>query len=168
MAVVTTKSTQITNRDAQPRVLTNARLTKGDVTHARGVCSIANGDSVASKYLFCSIPSNAVPISVRVSAPDIGTTTAADIGLYRSTADGGAVVDVDFFASAQALNAGPYAKTEVVNENGAVATPANGEKPIWELLGLSSDPGVIYDVVGTLTGAADGAGAVLLEIDYVA
>lgn len=168
MAVVTTKSTQLGNRDSTPRVPVNARVSKGDVIHARGVCAIANGDSIASKLLFCSIPSNAIPVSVRVSAPDIGTTTAGDVGLYRTTQEGAAVVDVDFFASALALNAGPYSKTEIVNENSAVATPANGEKPVWELLGLTSDPNLIYDVVMTLTGAADGAGSVLLEVDYTA
>jgi hypothetical protein len=166
MAVVTTKSTQITNRDATPSVLTNGRITRGDIMHARGVCTIVNGDSVASKFIFCSIPSNAVPISVRVSSPDIGTTTAGDVGLYRTTRDGGAVVDVDFFASALSLNGGALSKSEIVNEAAAIATPANGEKAVWELLGLSSDPGIIYDVVLTLTGAADAGGAVLLEVDY--
>lgn len=166
MAVVTTKSAQITNRDASPKVLSNSRVVRANVKHARGVVTAVNGDSVGSKYIHCSIPSNAIPVSVRVSAPDIGTTTAADIGLYRTTQDGGAVVDVDFFASAQALNAGPYSKVEVVNEAGTIATPANSEKTVWELLGLSSDPCVTYDVVSTLTGAADGGGAILLEIDY--
>lgn len=167
MAVVTTKSTQITNRDATPSVLSNSRVTKGDVTHARGVCAIANGDSVGSKLIFCSIPSNAVPLSVRVTSPDIGTTTAMDLGLYRTTKDGGAAVDADFFASALALNAGALTKSEVLYESGVV-TIANGEKPLWELLGLSSDPGVMYDIVGTLTGAADAAGSVLVEADYTA
>lgn len=165
MAVVTTKSTQITNRDAIPRVLSNGRVDGGRVQHARGVCAIANGDSVASKFIFCTIPSNAVPVSVRISAPDIGTTTAGDVGLYRTTDDGGAVVDADFFASAQALNAGPYLKTELLYESGVV-THANGEKALWELLGLTSDPNREYDVVLTLTGAADGAGSVVLEVDY--
>jgi hypothetical protein len=168
MAVVTVKSTQITNRDATPRVLSNSRVVRGDVHHARGVCAIANGDSIASKYLFCSIPSNAIPVSVRVTSPDIGTTTAGDIGLYKTTADGGAVADVDFFASALSLSGGALAKSDVTNENSAVATPANGEKTVWELLGLSADSGLMYDVVLTLTAAADAAGSVLVEIDYVA
>lgn len=166
MAVVTTKSSQITNRDASPKVLSNSRIVKANVQHARGVVTAVNGDSATSKYVFCSIPSNAVPVSLRYSAPDIGTTTAMDVGLYRTTQDGGAVVDVDFFATAVALNAGPYSKVEIVNEAGTIATPANSEQPIWQLLGLSADPCVTYDIVGTLTGAADGGGAILLEADY--
>jgi hypothetical protein len=166
MAVVTVKSAQITNRDASPVVLTNGRIVRGEVKHARGVVAIANGDSIASKYLVCSIPSNAIPISARVTSPDIGTTTAADVGLYQTTANGGAVADVDFFGSAVSLSGGALAKSDITNENGAVATPANGEKPVWELLGLTADSGRDYDVVLTLTAAADAAGSVLLEIDY--
>lgn len=165
MAVVTTKSTQITNRDASPRVLSNSILARASTQHARDVCAIANGDSVGSKYIFFSLPSNAIVISVRESAPDIGTTTAADVGLYRTTADGGAVVDADFFKAATVLNAGAISKSEVVAGN--VATVANGAKRIWELLGLSADPKIMYDVVLTLTGAADAAGSVLLEVDFV-
>ena len=165
MSVVTTKSVQITNRDASPRVLNNAFLEGAMVRSARDVCSIANGDSVGSKYLFFTLPSNAVPISVRKSHPDIGTTTAADVGLYRTTVDGGAVVDADFFTAATVLNAGAVTKGELVGGN--VPTPANGGKRLWELLGLSSDPKILYDVVLTLTGAADAAGSVLLECDYV-
>lgn len=164
MGVVTAKSTQITNRDATPRVLSNARVTRGEVLHSRGACAIANGDSIGSTYIFCQIPSHAIPISVRISSPDIGTTTAADVGLYKSTADGGAVVDADFFKAAVSLSGGALAKSEVVNGN--VATLANGEKPIWELLGLSADPGLKYDIVLTLTGAADAAGTVLVEADF--
>lgn len=167
MAVVTTKSSQITNRDATPAVLSNGRLTGVPVRQTRGKVSIANGDSATSKFLVCSIPSNAIPVDVRVTAPDIGTTTAADVGLYQTTANGGAVADVDFFASALALNAGALAKSSIINENSAVCTPANSEKPVWELLGLTSDPRRDYDVVLTLTGAADAAGDVLVEVDYV-
>lgn len=164
MAVVTVKSTQITNRDASPRVVNNSRITNGDVRHARDVATITNGDSAASKYIMFSMPSRAVPISVRISAPDIGTTTTADIGLYRNTADGGAVVDADFFTAAKVLNAGAIAKSESLNGN--VVSLTNSLKPLWDLLGLASDPSIDYDVVLTLVGAADGTGLVLLEADF--
>lgn len=165
MAVVTVKSAQITNRDAATRILNNAYLAGQAVRHARAVVAIANGDSATSKYLLFQLPSNALVISVRENAPDIGTTTTADVGLYRTTIDGGAVVDADFFKAATILNAGAISKSEVVAGN--VATVALGEKRIWELLGLTTDPQIQYDVVLTLVGAADAAGSVLVEIDYV-
>jgi hypothetical protein len=164
MAVVTVKSTQITNRDATPKVLGTA-VQGAAIQHARGVCAITSGDSIGSKYIACSVPSNAKVVSVRISSPDIGTTTAADVGLYQTTLNGGAVVDADFFASAQALNAGPYLKTELSQESG-VYTIANMEKALWEALALTTDSQRDYDVVATLTAAADGTGSVLIEVDY--
>lgn len=164
-AVVTVKSALVTNRDATPAVLKSRILQGAPVMHARGVCALANGDSAASKYIYFSLPSNAVPISVRVTAPDIGTTTTMDIGLYKVTRDGGAVVDADAFTAAKVLNAGAIAKSESVAGN--LQTVANSEKMLWELLGLTADPQIPYDVVGTLVGAADAAGSVLIECDYV-
>jgi hypothetical protein len=165
MAVVTVKSAQITNRDASPRVLNNARIAGAAVQHLRDVVAIANGDSATSKYICFQIPSNAIPISVRINAPDIGTTTTFDIGLYRTTLDGGAVVDADFFTAAKIVNAGAIAKSESVQAN--IATIANFNKPIWDLLTLTRDPQIYYDVVLTLVGAADGAGSVGVELDFV-
>jgi hypothetical protein len=43
---------------------------------------------------------------------------------------------------------------------------ANSEKRVWELLGLSSDPGKMYDIVLKLSGAADGSGNVFVECFY--
>jgi hypothetical protein len=99
------------------------------------------------------------------SAPDIGSTTATDIGIYRTTADGGAVADADFFASAQALSSGPYDNVDITRES-AVITPANRHQAIWQILGLSADPQVRYDVALTLTGAADGSGSVDVTVQY--
>lgn len=164
-AVVTVKSLLITNRDATPAVIKSRILQGATVHHCRGVVAIANGDSATSKYLFFAVPSNAVPISVRVTAPDIGTTTTMDIGLYKVTRDGSAVVDADAFTAAKVLNAGAIAKSESVAGN--LQTVANSEKMLWELLGLTSDPQIPYDVVGTLVGAADAAGSVLIEMEYV-
>ncbi len=166
MAVVAVKSTQITNRDASPRVFNNSRVANALKEFTIDSFSIANTDSIASTYRVVSIPSRAVVIAVRISAPDIGTTTAADVGLYRTTLDGGAVVDADFFASAVSLNGGAISKSDITLESGVVSL-TNSVRTVWENLGLSADPGVYYDVVLTLTGAADASGVGVLEVEYV-
>jgi len=161
-AVVTVKSTAIGNRDAVPSVISPRYLMNANVQVCRGVAAIANGDSIGSKYIMFQLPSNAMPESVLVSCPAIATAVG-DIGLYQTTQNGGAVVNASFFKAAQALTAA-ITKTEV--SMGNVITPANGEKPIWQLLGLAADPRVVYDVVITLTAAATAAGSVLLEADF--
>jgi hypothetical protein len=160
-------SQSITNRNAQPRVLNNARLTGSVLMSATERVTMANdaGHGVGTVHRLFELPSNAVISRVFFSAPDIGTTTAADVGLYRTTADGAAVVDADFFASAQALNAGPYDNVDITRES-TVITAANRHQPIWQILGLSADPQVRYDVALTMTGAADAAGSVDVTVQY--
>jgi hypothetical protein len=50
---------------------------------------------------------------------------------------------------------------------GNVLSAANAEKRIWEALGLTADPKIMYDVCTTLTAAADAAGTLFLDCDYV-
>lgn len=166
MAVVTTKSGAITNRDSSPSVHNNAFIAGGMIREAVGTVEVANGDSIASKFIFASIPSNARVSQVLLYSDDIGTTTIADFGLYRTTADGGAVVDADFFGSAVSLKDGALNGSDITHES-AVFDPDDAEKQLWSALGLSSDPGIMYDVVATLTGAADAAGTISLKIRYV-
>lgn len=170
MAVVTVKSTQITNRDATPRVIANGPVTAGMVQSFAATAEAANGDSIASKYIMGSIPSNAYGEVVKLYCDAI-TSGAADVGIYRTTVDGGAVVDVDFYASAQSIASAITTGTEIQHE--ADATDAGSgfgladlEKPLWQRLGLSADPGVMYDIVVTLTAATTAAGTIGLRCYY--
>lgn len=166
MAVVTTKSGVITNRDATPRVLSNASVSNGVMHEAVGTLESANGDSIGSTYIFCQVPSNARVSQVLLYSDDIGTTTISDFGVYKSVPDGGTVVDADFFASAVSLKDGAINGTDITHES-AVYDPDDIEKPLWQALGLTSDPGISYDIVGTLTAASDAAGTITLKVRYV-
>lgn len=165
MAVVSRLSGNITNRDASPRVKNNEAIEGGFLHEAIGYVAATNGDSIASVYRFAQIPSNARISEILVSCADLGTTTAADFGLYRTTEDGGAVVDVDRFASALSLSSGALAKVESLLESGNIVL-ADMEKMVWEMLGLSADPGYMYDIAATLTGACDGSGSLVVQARY--
>jgi hypothetical protein len=165
MSVVAIKSSVITNRDATPRVLNNSSRAEGRIHEFVGNCTITSGDSIGSTYNFGSIPSNARMSSIKLWCPDLGTTTVTDIGLYKATSEGGTVQDADFFIAATSLKDGAVAALDVTHSN--VITLTNGEKMIWELLGLTADPGVYYDVVATLTAAADGTGVALMKGQFV-
>lgn len=163
MAVVNTKSTTITNLDAAQVVRAKAFANGAPLKEWIETAAIANGDSVGSTIRFFRVPSWIRVSELLVDSADIGTTTAADIGLYRTAADGGAVVDADFFASAFSLAGGAVANSQAAHESAVVAVTDYGKR-IWEQLGLSSDPQVYYDVVMTLTGAADAAGNPALRL----
>ena len=165
MAVVTTKSGGITNRDSSPKVKINSILTEGLLRENVGTVEVANGDSTGSKYIMFQVPSNARVSQLLVWADDIGTTTAGDVGLYQTTANGGAVVDADFFASALSLNGGALTASDITHESG-VFNVDDAEKTLWSALGLTADPNLFYDVVLTLTGDADAAGTFTLKGKY--
>jgi hypothetical protein len=170
MAVVTVKSTQITNRDAVPRVINGPAAVSGALQQIAATAEAANGDSIGSKYIMGQIPSNAVGEIVRLYCDAI-TSGAADIGVYRTTLDGGAVVDVDFWASAQSIASAIATGTEVQHEADATDAGvgfglADLEKPLWQRLQLTADPGVLYDVVLTLTAATTAAGTIGLRLQY--
>lgn len=165
MATVTVKSGPITNRDSSPRVLNNSDVEGGRMVESVGTVEVTSGDSIGSTFLMCQIPSNARVSDILVSSDDIGTGTAGDIGLYQTTANGSAVVDADFFASALSLSGGALLQSIAQHES-AVFGVEDLEKTVWEALGLSADPKRNYDVVLTLTAAADASGTFSLHCRY--
>lgn len=169
MAVVTTKSTAITNRDATPRVINDGRLERSVVKSAKGYITTANGDSATSKYILCQIPSTAVVEQVLVSTGALGGSCAADVGLYYpTTAAGaaGAAISAGFFGTAVSL-VSALTNSDVTNESGSY-TIDKRHQPIWQAAGVTADPGGMLDVVLTLTAdtaAADKVGVIVRYVD---
>lgn len=167
MAVVNLKATQITNDDAKPRIPNVAVTDTGLLKESVATIVLTNGDSIASTYRLIRVKSS-TRISQLLLYTDAITGCAADVGLYRTTQDGGAVVDVDFFATAQSLASAITAPVDIQFEAAAGVTDINNiNKRIWQQLGLTSDPGVQYDIVLTLTGAAGATGDVSLKARFV-
>ena len=169
MAVVNTKAAAVTSSDAGTAVKKN--LVGGLLKESVGTLEAVSGDSIGSTYRMCRVPSNARISRVLLSSDAI-TTCAADVGIYDvASVSSGAVVDADFFASGQSL-ATALANLDVTHEADAADAGAgfgigDVEKPLWQALGLTADPGKQYDVVVTLTAAAGSAGTVSLKVQYV-
>jgi hypothetical protein len=156
MAVVSLKSTIITNRDATPVVLTDGLKSGGALKEGQGYVSAANGDSAGSKYLLFSVPSNARLASLIFQCEALGAGAKLDLGAYRNTADGGAVVDADFFASAVDVSAA-VAPIDLLNESGT-NTIDKQEMPLWQALGFSADVNSSFDIAATVNVAIAAAG----------
>lgn len=165
MAVEHLKSSSITNADSVPRVLNNARTTAMELKEAVGAVIASASASIDSTYRFARVPSNARVSQILFASAASGATGQVDIGLYRTEKDGGAVVDVDFFASALDPGGGAIAPTDVTHESGAFSL-ANAEKPVWQALGLASDPQVEYDIAATVTEAFENATAMVVKVRY--
>lgn len=162
MAVVTVKSSLITARDSGGK----SSLSTGQrrIYDQADTVEVTNGDSIGSTYILGSVPSSA---SMRelVVLNDAITSAAADFGLYRTTADGAAAVSASLFGSAVSLATANTTGTNVLHESGTLDI-ANLAKPLWQILGLSSDPQIMYDVVATLTAAATASGTLTARLSY--
>jgi hypothetical protein len=169
MAVdLTLKGTAITNRDATPRVLNNPGLGQGGVMHAaRGyLASVTAALSITSIIRLVQIPSNAIVMDVLFQAGAQGAGKF-DLGVYRTTGDGGAVVDVDLFGSAIDA-ASAIAMATYMNES-TVMTMAKQSQPLWQAAGMSADPKSSLDVALTVvtTDVTTGTTAVAVTVYYV-
>lgn len=167
MAVTDRTSTYITNRDASTRVINPPHL-KGALKEAVGYIAAAADDSATSVYRICTVPSNARISEILLTAADFTTAGAINVGLHRTVVDGGAVVDADLFASAIALASGPYAPLDITREAGTTNwTLADSEKALWQALGLTTDPGIEYDITATISTNFDGGSGLLFKVRYV-
>lgn len=165
MAVANTKSNHITNADATPVVLVNPVEYNGILRGTAGTVETLAADDAASVYRLCRVPSNARIESIKLASDAITGATAADVGVYQTAANGGAVLDADFFATDVDISTAAIAFTEVLLE--ATATDiAKCDMPLWELLGLSADPGREYDICVTVNDVT-AAGTISMKVLYV-
>lgn len=170
MAVVNTKSTAVTNADAATQTNISLKIAGGRLRESVGTVEAVNGDSIGSTFRLARIRSNDRVSRVMLSCDAI-TTCAGDVGIYDIAANGGAVVDADFFASAQSL-ASALVNADVTHEAdaadaGAGFGHADVEKPLWQALGLAADPYKLYDIAVTLTAAAASNGTIAMKVQYV-
>jgi phage tail sheath gpL-like len=175
MAIVQTKSTTITNRDATPAVISDGRLERGNLRSSVGSVAVGAADSATSYYPLVAVPSNAMVRAVYVTAPAGMTLLAGNIGVFKNTVNAAGVTtgvpaaagSDTIFAAAQTL-ATAQNRTDVTNAN-ANAYPTDArEKPLWQAIGLAADPGGTFDIGVAVTAANTGvAGRVGLEVQYV-
>jgi hypothetical protein len=87
MAVVNTKSTIISNYDAQPRVLTNGYIGGGSDTIFCGIVPAAATDSIGSTYRFAFIPSGVRIQDIQLQN-DATTAGVWSMGVYLNDLQG--------------------------------------------------------------------------------
>lgn len=125
---------------------------------------ITNGDSIASKYLVGTIPSNAI-LKPGSTIDCQAITSASDCDLGLAYANGGAMILADCLVNGQTL-ASAASVTLRAATGGALATVANQNKAVWQLAGLSADPGGEFDIWLTINAAATATGNVNFDLNY--
>ena len=101
-----------------------------------------------------------------LSCPDMGDAGDFNIGLYkRGLAHDGDVVDKDLFCAAIDVNASASSRVEAFTQ--AALDNFDLGKTLWELLGLSEDPQIEYDLCIEVAEATTSTDAeVLIEAYY--
>lgn len=151
MAITNRNSNLIANTVATPRVANSPGI--GAASTLKEVCGyVANAadDDATSIQRFVRVPSNARISQVLLTTGDATTAGAINVGVYQTAENGGAVVDADLFASALALTGGPFENADITYESDEY-TEAESIKPLWSVLGLTSDPCRDYDIAATIT-----------------
>lgn len=161
------KTTSITNLDAQPAIRANSWINGQSGKSYVGRILAVTADDTSSTYRFFRIGSWMRCHSLVLFCDALSTSAAVNVGLW--TPNGGAVVDADFFASAvvvsSALNASNITY-ESANAASNMGLPV-AEQRIWEVMGLSADPVLEYDVVIQPTSAITAGGNIVLNANFV-
>lgn len=174
MAVEHVKSTPITNLGLTPVPAdTTGRGAGGVLRNVSASLTLLASSSQDSTYRFVKVPTTAKVKSVKIgSEAQAGGTL--DVGVYYPTVGKTAVADLaanaidqDFFASAYAVT-NRSNLTDVTFEAGAGYLQSEINLPLWQALGLTSDPGGWFEIAATVVAAiTTGGAAAVLSVDYV-
>lgn len=174
MAVEHVLSTPITNEAATPAVAnTTGQGAAGPLREVSAYTVALASSSQNSTYRFVRVPTNAKIKSVKF-ASEAQAAGTIDIGVYYPTIGKTAKADLaanaierNYFADAIALTSASVL-TEVLGDGGSGWVPSEINTPLWQALGLSSDPGGFFDIVGTVnTAITTGTGDMCLSVGYV-
>jgi len=173
------KSAGITNSDASPVVAnTSGNGAAGFRQHTDGYVTAVASDAAGSTYQLVRVPSTAIVKSLILESEAQGAGKI-NLSVYysSSTTDGtqpslqGLIVPTtgdQFFASDVDLTSA-VVPTNVTNESGNYTIDKRG-KHLWDALGLTTDPGGWFDIVGVVhtTAITTGTGKIYLSCEYVA
>lgn len=172
----TLKSLNVSNADASPRVASTAgeggpyKLNQVD-----GYVTAAAADGAGTKYILARLNST-VKVKAVTLASEAQGAGKVDVGVYYAdnandlapgnVANLGVAIDSNFFGSDVDL-ASKVQPTDVTFEQ-ADYTFDKWFQPLWQALGLTSDPGGKLDIVATVhtTDITTGTGKIYLRVTY--
>lgn len=167
MATANTKSNTVTNLDATPRVMNPTYLMGGILKEQVGTVEISAADDNNSVYRVGRVHSS-WRISEIIRYNDAITSGADfDVGIYDTAENGAAVININCFADAVSLVSGSVTGTRDLYEAGSDVGVEDIEQRVWEMAGLTEDPGKFVDVCYTGVTVGSGAGTLSVKIQYV-
>jgi hypothetical protein len=156
--------TLLANTYATPAIANLSGIDSGRVQVKVATCPIpaVATDLANSVYTFCQVNSNDIPLGIDFGATAL-TAGAISIGLFVSNSLTVAATNSDHLFATSINCASAVAPADKRFTNPALTTA--GQR-VWELLGLSSDPGGVYDLAAYSTTAATAAGTLYCKYQY--
>lgn len=170
------KSTLLTNRDATPKVFTDAYLSGGLLEETQGSVKTGASDTANSYYRLVQVPSNARLSTLQWQSDALGSGCIVDVGVFYpsyipvgggnflASTLSGTIIGTSFFATGLTAP-GTNALTEITNQSGNYLIPLQ-ETPLWNVLGLTADPEIDFDIGFVTRVATAAAGYVGLKARY--
>ena len=167
-AINNTLGTLLVNTYAVPTIpnTTGDDIGSLEVKIAQCAIPVVGTDLAGSQYRFCQVFSSDIITVLKFSSTAL-TAGAISLGLYNApnltTLAAGVAANVHLFATSVSCAS---AITQQDQRFANLALTTIGQR-VWQLLGLTSDPLLTYDVVGTSTTGATAAGTLAVEMVYV-
>lgn len=155
--MATYDSTQMTLFKAAKLIQPNL---KGNfIRSSKGLVTTAAAAATSDTMSFCTVPSNAILTALYVTNTALGGSGAINLGLYRQD---GTAISATFFASARSTVSAAHA--DVFGAN-ATLIPKR-EQPLWQMAGLTSDPGEQFWIQAVVSTGGASAGTIAVNAEY--
>lgn len=146
-----------------PPTLPSSGNNGADVKFSRGIANIVAADADGDSYRMHRVPSNIVICDINICTTAITNGTDYVLGVSYPPSKGGAVISANCLMPTQTM-----ASASKALDGFTAPTLPNRYKQLWELAGLTVDPGHNLDIVltGNTVGTVDGT--VVSELKYTA
>lgn len=179
MSAFNIKSSVLTGRDATPKVLAEASLAKGIIKEAYGAQCVSNAgtdlNTAGTQIRLVQVPSVARLTSLQYCGTSTGTS-ALDIAAWYPTQIPGGGGNFLTVASGALISSSKFLTNFIIPDTNSVFTtafpamatmgPGILEQPLWQMLGLATDPEVPIDLGITVRTACAINGYVGLKATY--
>lgn len=164
-------SAQLANLQQIPIGLNLAYLTGQNPYDAADVCLALAGDASGQQYRYFKIPSNARIIDLDVINDPNPTGSSYSCGIALPDGKPGILpagaASIFLAGASMDTQRTQWTRLYMPQVVGSVFQTVNLSKRVWELLGLTGDPNLIYDVVLTAINPGQSGGYMALRLIYV-
>ncbi len=176
--MATLKSTLITNRDANPKVLTDGAVSGGQMSMSYGFIYTGASDAAGTNYKMVQVPSSARLSSLGFINTTLGNSSSIDTTVWYPTtvpSGGGAflaqsvaatVISSSCFKTAILGDTTNATYLELISTANTLNYPQYRELPLWQVVGLTSDPEIEFDIGFSVRVAVATAGYIGLNATY--